>query len=639
MEVSVMKKTLVLVLAFMMVLTSGVALAAADYPWLDDSIIESSTLPTWEGKQLLLNYWNSHGVDPMPDEVSPKDVVSPEVARVTGVTLDYENSFTNGAGVDFGARLPIIAASGDWPSIIYAGGANKTMMESGVVYDLTDYITEEYLPSIFKRSPKDDPLYALAWKDPYIMLDGRYYAVPNDIGANYMLVKDRIPFESAADRAKYEGAFARPENYRPAAYVVRDDVTKALFPESKTMDEIEALYMEKGYFEYDDVFDIPIKSPEDFYQFLRDIDALGLEENGQKVYATFTGACFDSYLMGARLANGLFGYGSARDPWTYWDNVEQKILYSGFEADQRSLFREFNKLIRDDVVSPESLIEDTTMHAEKMNNGLYAFAFAEWAWPNNELIEARKDYRYRPIFFDIPIDRARYAQTVASPTARGAMIFKDKVPEEDLPQIMAWFDFQFSVAHDYLMNWGPETAGLFITKENGKREFVDPALADAILYNNNVALTQEYNLRNGFWNVNYRVRRWQFGGSIMEPLSRPYMHYEDIARDPGTARDLFKSGLVESYDVVVSQLGWVWNFNNVNEDVKSFFEDNRKMVEDLMMRSLGAMTDEEFEARFDEYVNFTKSVGATDETMAAITEYFIDVYNVDFMENLLGANK
>ena len=634
-----MKKTLALVLAFMMVLTSGVALAAADYPWLDDSIIESSTLPTWEGKQLTMVYWNAHGVNTMPDEVSPKDVVEPEIARVTGVTIDAENSFTNGAGMDFGARLPMIAASGDWPHLIVNCESPVTLMQGGVLVDLTDYITPEYLPGIFNRAPKDDPLFAFAWRDPNTMLDGRYYAVPQ-INIQYDLIRDRVPLEGE-DRAKYETAFERPTNFRPAAYVIRDDVSKALFPESKTMDEIEALYMEKGYFDYDDVFDIPIKSPEDFYQMLRDIDALGLVENNQKVYATFTGACFDSYLMGARLANGLFGYGSARDPWTYWDNVEQKILYSGFQDDQRSLFREFNKLIREDVVSPESLIEDATMFMEKMNNGMYAFSFAEWAWPNNEIIEARKEYRYRPIFFDIPFDTNRYVPAVGAPHARDGslMFFKDTVAEEDLPQIMSWIDYHYSMAYQYTSKWGPESAGLFYTKENGKRAFHDQELADAILYNTNVALTMEYNLNNGFFNVNYRVRRLQFGSHIAGALSFPYMHYDDIARNPGTARDVFKSGLVDDYTPVVSNLAWIWNFPNTNEEIDSVFSKNRKMVEDMMMRSLAATTDEEFEARYDEYISYTKSVGATDETMAAITDYFINDYNKDFMDNLRGAIK
>ena len=190
------------------------------------------------------------------------------------------------------------------------------------------------------------------------------------------------------------------------------------------------------------------------------------------------------------------------------------------------------------------------------------------------------------------------------------------------------------------MNWGPETAGLFTTKENGKREFVDKELADAVLYNGNTSITQSYNLRHGgFFNVNYRVRRWQFGGSIQEGLSRPYMHYDDIKREPTAAREVFKSGLVESYNPAVSQLAWIWNFQNVNTDIDSVFVKNRKMVEDLMMKSLGAESDEEFESRFDDYVNFTKSVGATDETMAAITEYFITDYNADFMENLLNYGK
>ncbi|MDR1600216.1 MAG: hypothetical protein LBS11_10180 [Oscillospiraceae bacterium] len=602
------------------------------YPWNDETILDSALLPSWEGKQLELTWWYGHGVDPMNPEVSTKDVVEPEIERVTGVKINYDESFSNGAGTTFDVRLAMLAGTKDWPSLVTNAQLASALIEGGVVYDLTDLIPK-YMPNLMKLIPRDDPLYRPVWESMEITGGtDRIWSIPIP-NASYELTKDLWPLDET-EQAKYGKGIEPPTNFQQSAVVVRDDILKMIYPQAKTMDEIEALYMEKGYFDKEDVYDVPIRSAEDFYEFLRKIDALGLTEGNQKVYSTYASAGIDNYPLGARLASNLFGWGTSSDCFTYWDNVTKTVRFAAYEDEVRSLYKTFNQLVREDVVSPESLIDDTVAFQAKLNNGVYAVAYAEWCWPDNAVIEANKPYRYRPLYFDIPIRTDKYPLTVAMPNIqRGIMIFKDSVKEEDLPQILMWADFHLSEAYANLQYWGPSTAGLYQTNEQGERRFTDPAIEEASLYNNNPKLLMEYNLTNGLTNVQYKVRRLQFWPFTAARKYSPYIVYDEVPADKSEARQMFSSGMVDDYRGTVSELAFIWNFTNVVPGVEKMWA-ARQTWEDTMMKSLAAQSEAEFDRLYDEFIAVSKQIGVDEDTLAACTDYFVNTYNAAFMDAL-----
>lgn len=625
---------LIVALALCLGMTTAIADGAASvdppYPWMDESIADTSDLPDWTGKQLELIWWYGHGIGNLPAEVTTKDVISPEIKRVTGVSINYDESYSNGDNT-FDVKLALLAGTKDWPSICTNPQLTKPFVDGGVIYDLTELIPK-YCPTIMSLFPPDDPTFKPVWDgiERAGGVAGKYYAAPIAIAADYTLIKDKL---GTMDEDKYRIAFARPQDFRRTSVKIRDDIAKMLFPDALSMDEIEALYMEQGKFTAEQVFDIPIKTKEDFFQMLRDIKALNITENGLPVYATYAGCGIDNYPLGARLASILYGWGLSADCFTYWDGVDKSVKYTFKEPELRELYLTFNQLVREGVLPQESLIDDDATWKAKMNNGQYALGYAEWRWADDQVIkDAGKPYRYRPVYMDIPIDTDKHPQTVGIPNTNQLLIFKDTVAEEDLPQILRWVDYQYSKAYQSAQHWGPRSAGLF-TETDGKRAFNDEALANAMLYNGDPHLLMEYGLRNGFTNVTYAVRRLQFSAFGSSSVT-PYMMYDDIPRAKTAAIDYFHSGMVESYPTVMTQLPWIWIFPNSVPGVEKMWA-ARTMWEDALMKTLAAQSDDEFNRLYDDFIKITEDIGLTDDTLAAMNADF-KVQNADFMDVLMN---
>ena len=601
------------------------------YPWNDPAIGDTSDLPAWAGKEQKLVWWFGHGIGNLAAETATNDVVWPEVKRVTGVEIDYENSYSNGDNT-FDVKLSLLAGTKDWPSISTNAQLVKPLVDGGVLYDLTDLVPK-YCPNIMSMYGPDDPNFKSLWSLPNVNggQEGKIYGVPIGVGADYSMMKDKLGITE--DDPKYLTAFSPPSDYIQGCIKVRDDILKTIFPTAKTMNEIEELYMKNGKFTREEVFDVPIKSKEDFVQFLRDIKALDLKEGSLPVYPTYAACGLDNYPLGARLASELYGWGRGGDCFTFWDNTDKKIKLTANEPELKDLFLTFNQLIREGVIPQESLIDDDTAFKAKMNNGQYAVTYAEWRWADDQiLVDAGKTYRYRPVYLDIPVNTDKYIQPLNIPNCNQLLIFKDTVSPEDVPQILMWIDYQMSKNFDKLQYWGPESAGLF-EEINGKRVFKDKAIEEAMLYNNDPNTLMKYSLKNGFFNVTYNPRRISLVASGVT-LNVPYMVYGDVQRNKKETLNYFKSGLVEKYDTKLTNLPWIWIFPNSVPGVEKMWA-ARTTWEDALMRTLAATSEEEFNKLYDDFLKTAADIGLTPETVEAMTQDFTK-QNALFMDNLMN---
>ena len=600
------------------------------YPWNDPAIADTSDLPAWTGKQQKLIWWYGHGIGNLPAEKALKDVVWAEVKRVTGVEIDYENSYSNGDNT-FDVKLSLLAGTKDWPSISTNAQLVKALVDGGVLYDLTDLIPK-YCPNLMKMYGPSDPNFKSLWSLPNVTggQDGKIFGLPMGVGGDYSMMKDKLGITT--DDPKYLTAFSPPSDYIQGCIKVRDDILKKLFPTAKTMDEIEALYMKNGKFTREDVFDVPIKSKADFVKFLRDIKALNLKEGNLPVYATYAGCGLDNYPLGARLASVLYGWGRGGDCFTYWDAIDKKAKFTANEAELKDLFLTFNQLVREGIIPQESLIDDDTAFKAKMNNGQYAVSYAEWRWADDKvLVDAKKPYRYRPVYLDIPVNTAKYVQPLNIPSCNQLLIFKDKVAPEDVPQILMWADYQLSQSFDKLQYWGPKSAALF-DEVGGKRVFKDKTLEKAMLLNNDPDTLMLYNLKNGFFNVTYNPREISFVQSGVT-LNVPYMTYDVTNRSPAEALNFFKSGLVEKYDTKLTNLPWIWIFPNSVPGVEKMWA-ARKTWEDALMKTLAAKSDDNFSQLYSDFLKTAADIGLTPATAEAMNQDFVK-QNALFMDNLL----
>jgi len=111
-------------------------------------------------KPITLTMYNAE-VNPNDDKF--QSPVAKEIKRLTGVTLKIEYAIS-GAGTD---RLQLMAASGDYPDMVYAKGDLNILKDVGAIIKL-DNLIEKYAPNIKKQYGKN--LKRLRWspKDPYI---------------------------------------------------------------------------------------------------------------------------------------------------------------------------------------------------------------------------------------------------------------------------------------------------------------------------------------------------------------------------------------------------------------------------------------------------------------------------------------
>ena len=112
---------------------------------------DSSDLPTWDGKEIKLKMWYAQGTGhAYRNKISRKDVVTPEIKRVTGVMYDAETSYDNGGKDSMEVKMGRLAAANDWPDVIVNVSSDESQLkrlnESGLLYDLTPYL--KYCPNI-----------------------------------------------------------------------------------------------------------------------------------------------------------------------------------------------------------------------------------------------------------------------------------------------------------------------------------------------------------------------------------------------------------------------------------------------------------------------------------------------------------
>jgi tyrosyl-tRNA synthetase len=288
---------------------------------MGNMVDDSSDIPDWTGKKLELKMWFGQGTACVRrQKKAENDVVTPELFRLTGVKYDEVNSFDNG-GESMGAKVSKILASGDWPDIVINGERSvlEKMIESDMLYDLTDLMSK-YCPNIMAMAERSG-------KNNYITTerqDGKIYHFP----VQMMSYEYVAPELTNIELSKVSPV---PD---PIGYVyVRDDILKKIYPNAKTQQEIEELYLSNGKFTKEEILDVPLNSKEDFFDFLYKINELGMTEGNRKVYPFYVADGLDNWSLLANLGN-LYGYnlnrGADCNYFTYWDKETKRVEYIPF---------------------------------------------------------------------------------------------------------------------------------------------------------------------------------------------------------------------------------------------------------------------------------------------------------------------
>lgn len=573
---------------------------------LANTVEDSSDLPDWTGKKLDLKMWYGAGTSAMKRNAkATEDVVIPEIFRVTGVKFS-DDSFDNG-GELMDAKIAKIIAGNEWPDVVInpERAVLDKMIAGDMVYDLTDLIPK-YCPNLMAMNEKggDSPILKSERED------GRIYKILTQVPIDYQY-PDMDP-----------ALLARVKNPTdPIGYVyVRDDILKKLYPNAKTQDEIEALYLEKGQFTKDEILDVTFKSKDEFFDFLYKIKALGIKEGSREVFPFYVADGIDNWSL-LTLMGFLYGQPSTVNYFTYWDKETDSVEYMFKQPFFKEILKDWTKLVQDEIASPDSLIDNRSVFEEKVNNGQYAVLYGQALPDQNVLNAGNKSFRYRKVYIDIPVNDDKFLFNKTASEPNNYVILKNNVKEEDLPQVLRFFDFMVSETGQKLAYWGPRSAGLF-TEENGVRRFIDNELAAEAVYNEAGEKRQYYNLEANAWPLY----------PICESIHQPKLVY-DFEKKASLANKFFAMGTVEIPERTESEAPQIWTFDGYGIKGATSFWLARQSFEDAISKIFISKNDQEFDKYYGEMVKLAERNGLTDETLKEMNEAF-KVINAKYMDNL-----
>lgn len=601
---------------------------------LYDTVSDSSELPDWEGDTLKLTYWYGHGMGDTIREKAENDVYWPEIKRIFGIEFDSENSFDNG-GLDLESKMAMLASTNDWPSVgdSVLKPSTEDLITEDIIYDLTELIPE-YAPHYWDMINKASPnRVKKGWNNT-----GKLY------GLGYFDEKDlptlqRLYPDMDLDKYSY---IARQEEATIPLYV-RDDILKLAYPEAKTQDEIEAMYVEKGEFTREEVYDVKLTTKEEVYDFFYNIDKVikenNITEGGRPVSTTWVSMGGDNWPTHGLFTPALDGVYNSKSGY-YFANYNQQTghIETTFSQDWfKDMLYKFNMMVRDGVASEESLIDNNEIFMNKLNNGEYAISFF-WLVPDEAKLKAAgKDYRYRKVYVDIPQDTTHYV----NPATEGEcfnkfVIFKDSVKEEDVPRILQMLDFMCSDVGQKLQVWGPKTAGLFTEDENGVRTYTDKELEACMVYGQANDADVKYNLSSGI-NERYFPRQFpqiQVGircGGLNNPK---YADYDMSAgeREAGNYEQAFNISKYApmQYSAPVTHSVFIADYATEIPEIQEFWDVRPTGFEPALLKVLAARSDEEFEQYFNDMVQYAADHGLNEETCAIWEEYIKTNYPDDW---------
>lgn len=580
---------------------------------------DSEDIPSWEGSELKLSVWqdaNSPNAY-MRFAESPDDSVTPEIKRITGVTFDPDNSFDN-AGNSFDAKITQIVASGDYPDIGISLPELSNLVKSEQLWNIKEYV-EKYCPNIMKMFGPDTT-YGTVWKDQAEKYNGLYALA---IGGNDMGLIKRMVKDGSYDLTEEQIESLCGKGTNPYGYVyVREDILKKLYPETHTNSELQAIFEKNGSFTKEEIFDVHLKSTQDFIDMLYKIKDMNIVDDDGKVYTMYAYDGNDNWLALTQAGGAIVGY--ATDYFNYIDLKTGKAAYT-FKEDwfKNDVLKVYNKLVRDNIIPAENLMDTAQRHKEKLSNARYAVSISPYE-PDVSGLNGK--YDYRKVYFTWDKKYDKYLNTGANPDGLSKIsFFKASMTEEELIQALRCIDFLASLPGQKLTYWGTKSAGLYTESEDGTLKYKDDNLAQQVMDKVPTKdLIEKYGLVRGPWPGRptvaascYKPQAFYTGNSDWKTAYNP-------VQLPGVGLDLPSGAKINIYDA---------SYTAAITGASTFWQ-ARNAFEDSLMQIYAAKDDAEFETRYSEMVALAEKNGLTDETLAAFQEMF-DKDNAVFRDEQL----
>jgi len=591
---------------------------------MDVDVIDD--LPDWTGSELDISLWYAPGNNsPATGKYKKDDKFQEELKRVSGITFSEKYSFDNG-GESCDAKIAQMVASKNWPHVGMGVESNVATMllDEGMIYDLTEYIPK-YMPNYMKLYNNCPELQEETERKNYH--DNQWYVL-NGISKYASKYLDPEYTDE-----KYEKVITPSESR--TWFWIRDDILKKIHPEAHTVKELQQIYLEKGEFTKNEICDFTIQSMDEFRKLLEDIDALGLKENGRKVWPFYTSEGTDNWsLLAEFMGIAGSGFGLGANYFAYYDVAEQKLMNPIKQDWFKQLMKFHNELYRDGLASEEAFIDTSAAFNQKKANGEYAILYGLAVPPSDETLKASgKNYSYRKVFVDVPIDHDRFIDVNSNPLggSYGLVFFKDMLSESQLEQILRFIDFFYTDAGMKFAMYGPKKAGLYEEAEDGTFRYTDKKFEEAMLYGGDKQVLYDYGYES------FPPIASFIGGSLDNYNKyHPQLMYKNVEIERVAADYIneFKiSKVIPKPDYPRATDSWaVYGYTANVPGIKTMW-DARQVIEDAFKFVLASKTEAEFEKAYQELIAVEERNGYDDKCFEEWNKYYAKI-NAPYMDDL-----
>jgi putative aldouronate transport system substrate-binding protein len=360
-----------------------------------------------------------------------QDDVGKEITAKTGVTLKAEFDVGSGGGQD---KISLMAASGEYPDIIYAKGELGKLVDAEAIIDLTDLI-DKYAPNIKKVMSKDMNRMKYSKENQVI------YSIPTNTGVDQQIFDVTSGFEIQLRVLKELG-----------------------YPEVKTVQDYESVL--KKYAELHPTTDGQPTIP------------LTLNGDGWKSMITVTNQ--------AAATTGGAGDGEYYVvPETYQTMLHYK------RPEEKEYFRWLNHMYNEGLLDKDSFVQKDDQYKAKISSGrVLGLTSVEWEYSDaeNALKSAGKD-EYTYAHFPVTMGEQYKENTLQAIGVDGYGISITTACKDPVRAIK-FIDWLSSEEGQILRNWGVE--GKQYNVENGVRvipeDIRDQKVNDAANFGKNTGI-------------------------------------------------------------------------------------------------------------------------------------------------------
>lgn len=371
------------------------------------------------------------GADASPNWNKMQDDIGKEITAKTGVTLNAEFDVGSGGGQD---KISMMAASGDYPELIYAKGELGKLVDAEAVLDLTDLI-DKYAPNI--KKVMGDNMNRMKYSND----NQAIYSIPTNVGV------DNQNFDATN------------------GFQIQHRVLKELgYPEVRTLQDYENVLKEYA-----------AKHPTTDGQ---PTIPMTVNADGWKVMITVTN-------------QGDVTTGGTNDGEYYVNPETYETMLHYKKPEEKEYFRWLNHMYNEGLLDKDSFVQKDDQYKAKIASGrVLGLTSVEWEYQDaeNALKAAGKD-EYTYAHFPVTLSEEYKDHAMQSVGVDGYGISITNACKDPVRAIK-FLDWLSSEEGQVLRNWGIE--GKQYNEDNGQRvipaDILDQKVNDAANFTKNTGI-------------------------------------------------------------------------------------------------------------------------------------------------------